>query len=824
MFNFIGGNSQGENDVSANETSIQVDENDGGAENANEVSLEDAFKLAKAHHRNGNLVIAERTYRDILRAVPDHFQSVFMLAALLFQRGSYDESAKFGKQATELEPENVSCWVNYASALSAGGDNIQAIEALDHAISIDPEAYEAYSNKAYALWLEGRYEEAEEMATQATMINSKSPDAYMNLGIALASQEKFSDAEEIWQELSEMQPENPKVYSNWSNSLRSQGKLELATQMAEKAIELAPESVEAINNQGCIYKEMGDFDQAVECFTKATSIKPDYFAAHNNLALTYINARQFDKAEVSAKYAVSFNKDSAETYSTLAVAQLRQAKLDEARASADKAMQLAPDQALHYLTLADVMLAYGNNDEAEALLNQALALEPTDVRTLLMMADVRLDLDMISEALDAVNQAISVFQETPPILCQKARILERASRVEEGLEVIEQALKLRPDNPTAMLTKADLLLTINRKDEAREVLENGREILKQWPAFYFSMQSYKTFDKDDEDFKALQAFYEKIDNYEPEIRSIIAFALFKAHEKMGEYDKAFEYLAYANKTKIDQRQFDKTSMGKPFQMQKQVFTKEVLGAHDGKGCDSNVPVFILGMPRSGTTLTEQIISSHPEVFGAGELYDLSAVIRELGPLTQDNAHVMGQGYVDKVMARTDGGAYKHITDKMPGNYMNVGLIRSILPNAKIIHCRRNPIDNCLSCLKQNFASGHDYAYDQEGMAIRYELYDDLMDYWCSFVPEDRILTVDYEETVGNFEEQAKKMISFIGLEWDDACLAPHKQKRAVLTASKNQVNKPVYTSSVDAWRRYEDQLKPLTDGLANVLEKRGIKI
>ena len=143
--------------MSANENTVEVDESESGAETKNEVSLEDALKLAKAHHKSGNLVIAERTYRDILRAVPDHFPTVYMLAALLFQRNNFEESVKFGKISIEAEPENISCWVNYASALSANGQNEEALEAFDQAIAIDPEAFEAYSNKAYVLWLEGRY-------------------------------------------------------------------------------------------------------------------------------------------------------------------------------------------------------------------------------------------------------------------------------------------------------------------------------------------------------------------------------------------------------------------------------------------------------------------------------------------------------------------------------------------------------------------------------------------------------------------------------------------------------------------------------------------
>ena len=305
---------------------------------------------------------------------------------------------------------------------------------------------------------------------------------------------------------------------------------------------------------------------------------------------------------------------------------------------------------------------------------------------------------------------------------------------------------------------------------------------------------------------------ESIDNYGLEGKAILNFSLFKAYEDVGEYEQAFECLKAANDAKRDSLPFKELQESNMVENKKATFTPAFMKEYEGKGYDSDIPVFILGMPRSGTTLTEQIISSHPQVYGAGELPDLGTVIREMGPMTPANAAAMGQAYVDKIKARDVTGKALRITDKMPGHCNNIGLIRCMLPQAKIILCRRDPIDNCLSCYKQNFATGHYWSYTLETLAGHYNKFAELMEYWKALLP-DQFIEVQYEETVNNFEEQARRLIDYVGLEWDDACLKPHKQKRTVLTASKDQVIRPIYKSSVEAWRRYEKQLQPLVDAI-----------
>jgi hypothetical protein len=302
--------------------------------------------------------------------------------------------------------------------------------------------------------------------------------------------------------------------------------------------------------------------------------------------------------------------------------------------------------------------------------------------------------------------------------------------------------------------------------------------------------------------------------------SALYYALAKAHENMKNHEKAFDYWTKASIEKRKSLPYDTDAQPAVFERAKKEFSPHVIQAFDGKGYDSEVPVFIVGMPRSGTTLTEQIISSHPNVFGAGELPDVMRVKRRIGEITPDTLAEAGRTYVNFSSARNKTGKeIKRITDKMPGNYMNIGLIATMLPKARIIHCCRHPMDTCLSNYKQNFMVGQFWSYDLEEMGDEYLRYLDLMAHWHEKFP-GRILDVNYEDTVGDFENQARKLIDFVGLEWNDACLEPHKQKRAVLTASKAQVTKPIYQSSVQKWKKYEQQMQPLV----KVLEDGGIDL
>ncbi len=777
-----------------------------------EVTLDQALELAQGHHQIGNLMIADRTYRDILRAVPDHFPTVHYLATLLYQRGNEKEALEMSEKAVHVAPEDKSCWVNHGVLLAANGRYEDSIDAFDQALTLDPELYEAYSNKAYALFEMKRYEEAEDTAAQAISFYPDVADAYVNMGIALAAQGKLAEAEEVWEQVAGLEPDSSRIYSNWSNTLREQGNLDEAKEKALRAVGFDEENSEARNNLANALRDLGQLDEAVQEYRRATDAEPSFYLAHSNLSMALIDQERYAEAVVAARYAIAFKDDYAPAFSNMGLAYHAMGKFEEAYAATDRAIQIEPEEAGHYLNMADILMSVDRYDEGEAVMEKALALEPDTPRTLLKLADIQQNLDHPDEAIAALDKAIEINPEMPLISLQKARVLQQNNRVEEALDIIEGVLLSAENNPHAILAKIDCLLTMNRKEEARPLIDVAREVASEMVAFYYNLTAFKKFTADDPDFIKMKELGLKSDEYGLQGRASIHFALFKAYENVGDYEKAFDALEKANVARGEMRKIPENKTMQLLAKRKETYTPKFIKDYEGKGCESDMPIFILGMPRSGTTLTEQIISSHPDVYGAGELPDLSVVLREMGPLTPANAREMGEAYVERVRALDKEGTARYITDKMPGHCNNIGLIHSILPNAKIILCRRNPIDNCLSCYKQNFAKGHYWTYDQEGLARHYNEFAALMEYWKELLP-GRFMEVHYEETVGNFEEQARKLIDYVGLAWDDACLAPHKQKRAVLTASKDQVIKPVYQTSVAAWKRYEKQLQPLIQNL-----------
>ena len=481
---------------------------------------------------------------------------------------------------------------------------------------------------------------------------------------------------------------------------------------------------------------------------------------------------------------------------------------------AQRALHSNPDSSEPYLNLADVLSRVDQFDDAEAAIQEAVKREPDSARAFMKLSEIRERINDYDGALKAVEQGLEISPDMVALYVRRGLIHFYNEDPEEGLKHIDKALSMAPEYVAAMQHKAELLISLNRNDEAKEIIEKVIELDKEIPGAYSTLVTLKKFESEDDiDFQHMKKLESKIDTYGQEAASVYFFAMSDAYEQLKNYDKAFKFLKKANDIKrklVPHARWKEDNLHKAIETQ---YTPELLTRLSGSGYDSDVPIFIVGMPRSGTTLTEQILSSHPDIYGAGELRELGDVHCILPhKMTPEDMKTLGKEYVDLVKQKDKTGKALRIVDKMPANYLYLGFVASILPNAKIIHCRRNPIDTCLSCYKQSFARGQYFSYDLEDLATEYQAYLDLMDYWREVLP-GRILEVDYEETVGNFEEQARKLIDHVGLEWNDACLEPHKQKRTVITASKAQVTQPIYKTSVEKWKRYEKDLQPLVKRL-----------
>jgi hypothetical protein len=294
----------------------------------------------------------------------------------------------------------------------------------------------------------------------------------------------------------------------------------------------------------------------------------------------------------------------------------------------------------------------------------------------------------------------------------------------------------------------------------------------------------------------------------------------KIYEDKQDFASAFSYLQIACSMHKERCGYNRDTQMRLFEFEQTTFTRGLIEQLQECGSDSPRPMFVLGMPRSGSTLVEQVLASHPAITGGGELRFMDVVLRNhaamveggkissLLRLTCDQLPELAETYLSLIapMAPQE----QMVVDKMPGNFFHIGLIALMFPNAKIIHVKRNPMATCLSCYKQRFLEGHAFSYDLDDLGRYYLAYLDLMEHWRQVLP-GRVFEVEYEALTSDFEPQARRLIDYCGLEWDDACLKFHENKRAVRTASLAQVRKPIYTSSVSFWQNYERQLKPLYD-------------
>lgn len=778
-----------------------------------EVTLDEALKLAQGHHQSGNYILAERTYRDILRSVPDHFPTTQFLGVLLFQSGNFDEARRYMELAVETNPDNAHCLNNYGGVLAQMGEYENALELYEKALEIDPGYLDALNNKSNALWRLERYKEAEKTCRKALEISPHNLFALNNLGMVLARLVKFEEALEAWEQAVELKPEEAMLWLNWGNVLREMGRLKESEEKCAKAVELSPKNPEALNNLGNALRDQGKLSEAIDAYTRATNEKPDYYEAHGNLSIAYADDNRFEPAAISAKYAVAFKPDFVDGYSNLSKALLALAEYEQAHAAAQKAIHLEPAKAGPYLDLADILLRLDRLDDSEAAMQEAISREPDSARFYMKLSEIYDRKNDMEKALEAVDKALDMSPDMALLWLRKGLVHYINSDLEKGIEYIDKALQLSPGWPIALQHKAEMLISLNRNDEAEKIVRKILEKNKDIPSTFSTLISLKKVEsEDDPDFQDMLKLEETAHKYGKEIECVFHYAVSNAYEQMKKFDKAFEHMKKANELKaatLPKARHKEVDMHLAI---KQKYTPEFIKSLQGHGYESDVPIFIVGMPRSGTTLTEQIISSHPDVYGAGELADIGKVQKMSRSHENMDIAALGEEYIRRMRAYDRTGVAKKITDKMPANYMYLGFIVSILPNAKIIHCRRNPIDTCLSCYKQNFARGQYWSYDLEEMGDQYLKYLDLMEYWREVLP-GRFLEINYEDTVGNFEEQARKLIDYVGLEWDDACLEPHKQKRTVLTASKAQVTKPVYKTSVDKWKRYEKGLQPLVERL-----------
>lgn len=540
----------------------------------------------------------------------------------------------------------------------------------------------------------------------------------------------------------------------------------------------------------------GRISEAIGKYQCALELGPDFDDVHNNLGAALAGQGRFDEAIAHYRRAIALQPRNAAAHGNLGAALAAQRHFAEAIAHYQAALALNPDSAGVHYNLAIVLGAQGRTSEAVAHYQSAIGLR------------------------DAYAEAHNNL----------ANLLEAQARPEEALAHYERAIAINPRHAEAHNNLGNMLRERGDPGGALEHYNRAIESGPGNPEIHLHRAEIKTFHAGDPDLAAMETLA-----WQPDLpltkRPYIHFALAKALEDCGDHPSAFAHLTIGNTIKRRQVPYDEQSVRQRFRQVAARFDRSLIERLSGDGDSSAAPIFVVGMPRSGSTLIEQILASHPQVCGAGELRDFeiaeqivftagsrpvafpeyvpgidSAALRRLAQIYLSRLPALGEGQL-------------RVVDKALPNFTKIGLIRLILPNARIIHTMRDPVDTCLSCYSKLFTLGQPFTYDLAELGRYYRMYTEMMSHWRSVLPQGAMLEVSYEDVVDDLEGQARRLLDYCGLPWDDRCLSFHTSGGVVRTASVAQVRQPLFRTSLQRWRKYEANLGPLLNALGDLVRE-----
>ena len=637
---------------------------------------------------------------------------------------------------------------------------------------------------------------------------------------ALHGQGRLGEAARIYEAIAAREPGNAEARHYLGALLASAGRLQDAKPLMKRALELKPSEFAFLENYVGVLVLAEDFAEALELGRKALERQP------RNPNLVYLNAASLQKLD----------------------------RLDEARAAFVALLRLAPAHLAGRKEYAVTLSRLGELDEAMRVVGALIAEQPRFADAYLVRANIHSIRGEFSAALADYERALALQPNAHETGHSYGRALDTIGRYEDALAAFDRALALRPTYIDALIGRGAALKVMNRMSEAyacfdqaiarggdaeakglaargaalaeageteqaREILRRATESEASSAGAWQSFVDLVKFEAGDPAIAAMEARLAEVERKQPGEAQPLHFALAKAYLDIGDSERAFTHLDAGNHMKRAQLAYDAGANHTHNDAIAAAFQVETFARFAGAGSRAAAPIFVVGMPRSGTTLIEQILASHPAIHGAGELHGLPQIAAEIGglpdglaDLTADDLARLGDDYVARAGELPAGKT--RFVDKLPGNFINLGLVRLILPEARIIHVRRDPVDTCLSCYSKNFkAANLPYTYDQTELGLFYRDYEALMAHWRATLPATHFLEVEYETVVDDVEAQARRMIAFLGLPWDPACLEFHRTKRPVRTASVNQVRMPIYRASVGRWRAHAAFLGPLLKAL-----------
>lgn len=645
------------------------------------------------------------------------------------------------------------------------------------------------ADQAKALLQAGKLQDAAHVASAVLREDPKDIDCLYILSVCQRYLKRPAEALATLRQLKAVKPDYGRAFQEEGHLLRQTGDLKAARAAYEHAVQFNPGLVASWKALGDVQSELGNRDGAEAAHNEAqrlSALPPELVSV-----ISFIHEDKLLKAEQLCRAFLQNNKLHVEGMRLLADIGTR----------------------LHVL------------DDAEFLLESCLEFEPDNRRAHMDYVNVLHRRQKYDVAHDQAKQLHEVEPDNPAFETLYANERAAVGDFDGALMSYDDVLKKVPGNAYVHLAKGHALKTVGRQDDAVASYRTAYDIKPDLGDAFWSLANLKTYAFTDTERARMEAAEAAPDTGLVD-RFHLCFALGKAREDQGQHEAAFTYYERGNALKKEHVRYSSERMDEEFKAQKDICTQSLFEAQAGYGADSAAPIFIVGLPRAGSTLIEQILASHSQVIGTMELANVPALAHRLGgrrtfsddrrypgvltDLTAEDAQKFGETYIqDTAVHHKDAPRF---TDKMPNNFRHIGLIHLILPNAKIIDARRDAMACCFSGFKQLFAEGQEFTYGLEEIGLYYKGYVDLMEHWNAMLP-GKVLKVQYEDVVANLEGQVRRMLDYCDLPFEQACVDYHQTDRSVRTASSEQVRQPIYTSGVEQWRNFEPFLGPLKDAL-----------
>ncbi|MDA9052792.1 sulfotransferase [Planktomarina temperata] len=680
-----------------------------------------------------------------------------------------------------------------------------------------PEAY----TRSVVAYEKGLLKDAVELLS---LIIKKAPNfalAHQLLGVIGHQTGQVESAEKAMREAVRLAPDNSVFLANFVEVLRSAGKPEDAIAVGKRSVSLEPNSASAHSNLGLAYYDLGDLIEAEASQKRALVFDPNFIAALNNLGSISKDQDQNDKAIYFYRKVLKIAPNYLETANNLISILIETDAINEATHLAEKYFSQHSQSEVLLRNRGQLFVIAGDFDEAETSFRNAILINDEAPEAYVGLAQVLYEKNHPELALLEAEKAQRLDPEQASAYHYIGMCKAQLGDIDASFASYRKAIAIKPTFASSMLAIGHLEMEQGNFEAARNWFEEASKIDRVHLSAHIALSRLDKTNEGSPILKVLEAAQTDSVSIKPEEKVALSFALGKCYEDLDRYEEAFKSFARGARLKRSLINFEPNSIEENTDDIIKTFTPQFINKLRSAAIESDQPIFVVGMPRSGTTLTESILASHPKVFGAGELNFLSKLFSNrsveksqktgslIASLSNEELSLRIEDFMDQIDFCCPGSP--HIVDKMPANFQMIGLIHGLMPNAKIIHIARDPFDTCVSNFTRVFERSQYHSYDQIELGRYFNSYVRMMKHWEETLPVGSIHTVHYENLVDNIEYEAGRLIAHCGLDWDESCLNFHKSKRRVRTASVQQVRQPLYATSKEKWRKYERHIQPLID-------------